>query len=158
MKPGVLLLCGTMLLIAISAGADEDERRGRRDQEEDHRVHELMERIHEGRKSPYGRLRRIAAGEVVPWDAVARAVQELEPMRRALLESADEDIKGSADGYADAVQEMAAAVRNRDAAGVRVGFQSLTQSCGDCHFDGGVGGELDDDLAPERDRRRENRD
>lgn len=54
------------------------------------------------------------------------------------------DIKDSADGYVDAVKEIATAVKRRDAKGVRVGFDSLKQSCGDCHFKGGVGGELDD--------------
>lgn len=138
------LLWGTIVLLAVSAGADDDERGKKRDRA-DRRVHELMERTHEGRRSPYGRLRRAVEGEAVPWPAIDQVVKEFEPMCRALRESPDDDIKAAADGYVDAVEKLATAARNRDAAAVRAGFKSLTQSCGDCHFDGGVGGRLEDD-------------
>ena len=138
-----------LVLLAISAAAD-DERRERHDDSE-HRVHELMERTHEGRRSPYRRLRRAVAGEVTPWPEVERAVQEFEPMVRALRESGNADIRDAADGYVDAVRELAAATRKRDAAAVRAGFESLRQSCGDCHYDGGVGGALEDDALIEVD-------
>lgn len=138
------LLWGTLVFLAVSAGADDHERGKGRDRE-NHRVHELMERTHEGRRSPYVRLRRAVEGAAVPWPAVDQLVQEFEPMCRALLESGDDDIKAAADGYVDAVEELAAGVRKRDADAVRAGFKSLTQSCGDCHFDGGVGGPLEDD-------------
>lgn len=67
-------------------------------------------------------------------------------MSRGLLESKNADIKGSADGYVDAVKEIVAAAKQRAAKPLRGGFESLSQSCGDCHFKGGVGGELDDDF------------
>ena len=154
-----VFLCATIALLAVSAGADDHGGR-------DRRVHELMERTHEGRRSPYGRLRRATQGEAAPWPEVEQAVRELEPMRRALLESPDDDIKASADGYADAVEKLAAAARRRDAAAVREGFASLAQSCGDCHFDGGVGGRLEEehdregeaDREPGRERERRRRD
>lgn len=106
-------------------------------------VHKLMERTHEGRRSPYGQLRQIVAGAEANWPTVGQVVQAFEPMCRALQESKNEEIKGSADGYVDAVREIAAAVRERDAAAVRKGFESLEQSCMDCHYKGGVGGRLE---------------
>jgi len=48
-----------------------------------------------------------------------------------------------------AVKEGAAAVKRRDANGVRTGSDSLRQSCGECHFKGGVGGGLDDSVGPD---------
>lgn len=107
-------------------------------------VHKLMERTHEGRRSPYGQLRQIAEGPGAPWPVIEKTVAGFDPMVRALLESKNADIKDSADGYVDAIKAIVAAVKRRDAKEVRKGFDSLKQSCGDCHFKGGVGGELDD--------------
>lgn len=115
------------------------------DEREDERVEELMERTHEGRRSPYGQLRRILAGEPAAWPAVERAVAAFEPMGRALVESPIDDIKDSADGYVTAVGDLRGAVMRRDEAAVRKAIQGLADSCGDCHFEGGVGGELEDD-------------
>ena len=109
----------------------------------DRQVHKLMERTHEGRRSPYGQLRQIVAGPGAPWPAIEQAAQGFDPMCRALLESTNADIKDSADGYVDAVKEIRAAVKRRDSKGVADGFQSLKASCGDCHFKDGVGGQLD---------------
>jgi len=115
------------------------------DEREDERVEELMERTHEGRRSPYGQLRRILAGEPAAWPAVEQAVAAFEPMRRALVESPVDDIKDSADGYVTAVGDLGGAVMRRDEGAVRKAIQGLADSCGDCHFEGGVGGELEDD-------------
>lgn len=120
----------------------------------DERVEELMERTHEGRRSPYGQLRRIVEGADAQWSVVEQAVRGFEPMCRALQESTNDEIKGSADGYVDAVRDIVAAVRARDPAGVRKGFAALEQSCTDCHFEGGVGGRLERD---EHDRDHEDR-
>ncbi len=114
------------------------------DHEEDERVEELMEKTHEGRRSPYRQLRTQAEAPAPSWQIVEAALPRFSAMSQALLESKSPDIKGSADGYADAVKEIAAATEQRDAKALRGGFQSLSQSCGDCHFKGGVGGELDD--------------
>ena len=111
----------------------------------DERVEELMERTHEGRRSPYGQLKRMMGGEQADWAAVERAVAGFEPMCRALAESKVDDIRGSADGYLDAVKELRQAVGRRDEAGARKAFTGLTESCGDCHFKGGVGGPLERD-------------
>jgi len=110
----------------------------------DHHVEEMMERTHEGRRSPYRRLGRIVDGEAAAWPDVERLVAEFDPMCRALLASKNDDIKGSADGYVEAVKEIWDAAKKHDAAGVKSGYQALKDSCGDCHFKGGVGGELDD--------------
>jgi mono/diheme cytochrome c family protein len=83
-------------------------------------------------------------GADAPWPVIEQTVMAFDPMCRALLESKNADIKDSADGYVDSVKELAAAVKRRDAKALRAGFESLRQSCGDCHFQGGVGGELDD--------------
>lgn len=127
-----LVACG---VVPLAAYADHDE---------DEQVEELMERTHEGRRSPYAQLQQIVEGPGAAWPVIEQVVLRFEPMRRALLESKNDDIKGSADGYVDAVDAIAAAVKRRDPSGVRTGFDSLKQSCGDCHFDGGIGGELDD--------------
>ena len=134
-----LLLAAAVMLTAfgtVGVLADADH--------EDERVEKLMEKTHEGKRSPYGQLRRIVEGADAPWPVIEQTVMAFDPMCRALLESKNADIKDSADGYVDSVKELAAAVKRRDAKGVRAGFESLRQSCGDCHFKGGVGGELDD--------------
>ena len=151
----VCVCMAVMLCVAFAAHADD--RKGG-----DGQVHKLMERTHEGRRSPYRQLRQSLEGHGAPWPVIEQAVQGFEPMCRALLESTNDDIKGSADGYVDAVKELVAAVKRRDAKGVRDGFQSLTQSCGDCHFKGGVGGELehehDDGRKKDKNGRRERED
>jgi hypothetical protein len=133
--PAAAIMLAALGFVAVVADEDHDE---------DEQVEKLMERTHEGRRSPYGQLRQIVEGPGAPWPVIEQVVQGLGPMCRALAESKNDDIKGSADGYVDAVKELAEAVRRRDAKGVRAGFESLNQSCGDCHFKGGVGGELDD--------------
>ena len=134
----ILITCLIACACAVAATRADDER-------EDERVEELMERTHEGRRSPYGHLRRILAGEPAAWPAVEQAVAAFEPMRRALVESPVDDIKDSADGYVTAVGDLRGAVMRRDEAAVRKAIQGLADSCGDCHFEGGVGGELEDD-------------
>lgn len=114
------------------------------DHEEDERVKKLMEKTHEGKRSPYCQLRQIVEGPGAPWPVIEQTVTGFDPMIRALLASKSADIKDSADGYVEAVKKIAAAVKRRDAQGVRKGFDTLKHSCGDCHFKGGVGGELDD--------------
>jgi mono/diheme cytochrome c family protein len=117
---------------------------GYADHDEDERVEELMEKTHEGRRSPYRQLRAQVEAPAPSWQIVEAALPRFSAMSQALLESKNPDIKGSADGYVDAVTEITAAAKQRDAKALREGFQSLSQSCGDCHFKGGVGGELDD--------------
>lgn len=114
------------------------------DHDEDDQIEELMEKTHEGKRSPYRQLRTQAEAPVPAWPIVEATLPPFNAMSRALLESRNDDIKGSADGYVDAVRALVAATRARDAQALRGAFQSLSQSCGDCHFKGGVGGDLDD--------------
>lgn len=150
MNGRLALACAIFLTAAVLAARADDEG-------EDERVHEWMERTHQGRRSPYGQLRRIVAGPAVPWPVIEQTVAGFDPMCRALLASPNADIKGSAEGYVDAVKEIVAATRRRDAAGLRTGLESLTQSCGDCHFDGGSGGELEDEDDEDEDEDRRER-
>jgi hypothetical protein len=139
-KPFILAAGMTLSALGVVVlVAQADEHKG-----DDRVVHKLMERTHEGKRSPYGQLRQIVEGPGAPWPVIEQTVAGFDPMVRALLESKNDDIKDSADGYIESVKEIAAAVKKRDAKGVRKGFDSLKQSCGDCHFKGGVGGELDD--------------
>lgn len=131
--PAVVVLA---LCVVLMARAD-DHKGG------DGLVHKLMERTHEGRKSPYGQLRQIVEGPGATWPVIEQTMMGFEPMCRALLESKNEEIKGSADGYVDSVKEIVAAVKRRDAKGVRAGYDSLKQSCADCHYKGGIGGQLE---------------
>jgi hypothetical protein len=130
-----LLLIGVTLsvpgLIVVKLHADHDE---------DERIEKLMEKTHEGKRSPYGQLRQIVEDSGATWPVIERTVMGFEPLSRALLESKNPDIKDSADGYVDAVKEIITAVKRRDAKGVRAGYESLKQSCGECHYKGGMGG------------------
>ncbi len=130
---GVFLVAAGLIGVVVYADHDEDEK-----------VEELMEKTHEGKRSPYRQLRTQAEAPAPSWQVVERTLPGFEAMSKALQESKNADIKGSADGYVDAVKEIAAATKQKDAKLLRAGFPALSQSCGDCHFKGGVGGELDD--------------
>lgn len=117
---------------------------GSADHGEDDLVEKLMEKTHDGKKSPYPKVRAQVEAPSVDWKLVGAAVPRFEAMSRALLASEDDDVRSSADGYVSAVAEIAAAVGKRDRNALGRGFQSLRASCGDCHFKGGVGGKLDD--------------
>jgi hypothetical protein len=122
-------------VVRVTALADDDE---------DDKVEDLMERVHDGKRSPYRQLRNQLGGAAPAWPAIDATLPAFQAMARALAESRDADIKESADGYVEAVGELVAAARRRDQRSLGAAFQSLGESCGDCHFDGGVGGELDD--------------
>ena len=136
--------CAAIVLCIVLMARADDHKGG------DGLVHKLMERTHEGRRSPYGQLRQIVEGPGASWPVIEQTVMGFEPMCRALLESKNADIKDSADGYVDSVKEIVAAVKKRDAKGVRAGYDSLKQSCGDCHYKGGVGGGLEHEHGGER--------
>lgn len=133
-----LIIAGlTLALTAVRVPALADD-------DEDERVEKLMEEVHEGKRSPYRQLRAQVAAAAPAWPAVNATLPGFQAMARALVESRDADIKDSADGYVEAVQAVAAAAGNRDPRSLKQAFESLSESCGDCHFEGGVGGELDD--------------
>jgi hypothetical protein len=122
--------------VRVSALADDDE--------EDDKVEELMERVHDGKRSPYRQLRNQLGNAAPAWPAIDATLPAFQAMARALAESRDADVKESADGSVEAVGELVAAARRRDQRSLGAAFKSLGESCGDCHFEGGVGGELDD--------------
>lgn len=134
---GVVVACLSLatMVVRVTARADDDE---------DERVEELMEKVHEGKRSPYRQLRAQLAAGAPAWPLVDATLPGFQGMAQALTESRDPDIKGSADGYVEAVKEVTAAAGKRDLRSLKTAFESLTDSCGDCHFKGGVGGELDD--------------
>jgi hypothetical protein len=132
--PAVACLAIAATVVRVTALADD----------EDDKVEELMERVHDGKRSPYRQLRNQSGGGAPAWPAIDATLPAFQAMARALAESRDADIKESADGYVEAVAELVAATRRRDQRSLGEAFQSLGESCGDCHFDGGVGGELDD--------------
>ncbi|MCE9630658.1 MAG: cytochrome c [Planctomycetia bacterium] len=136
-----LLAAGLVMAMAGTAGVLVYADRG---EEEDERVEKLMEKTHEGKRSPYRQLKAQAEAPMPVWPIVGATLPRFDAMSRALLESEDDEIRASADGYVEAVKEITAATKAQDSKALKDAFQSLSQSCGDCHFKGGVGGELDD--------------
>ncbi len=114
------------------------------DHDDEDRVEDLMEKTHEGKRSPYRQLKREASSDTPSWKIIEATLPTFEEMSRALRESKVDDIKGSSDGYVDAVGEVVTATRTRDAISLKRAVGALSDSCGDCHFKGGVGGELDE--------------
>lgn len=111
----------------------------------DDRVEELMERVHEGKRSPLARTKSLLAAAAPDWTELTKHAAAFSNMSDALTRSSVVDIRDSADGYADAVKALSAAVRLRDPQKARTALQTLTASCADCHYKGGPGGKLDDD-------------
>ena len=144
-------LCVTLVTVAAGIAAAALMRG-------DERVEELMERTHEGRRSPYRQVQAQAQAAQPAWATVATALPRLDAMARALRESPNAEIRNSADGYVDSVKELGVATRNRDGGALREAFAGLEQTCGDCHFDGGVGGELEDEHEHEHDEEEERED
>lgn len=132
----VACLAIAVMVVRVTALAD--------DEDEEDKVEELMERVHEGKRSPYRQLRNQLGAAAPAWPAIDATLPAFQAMARALAESRDADVKESADGYVQAVGELVAAARRRDQRSLGAAFKSLGESCGDCHFEGGVGGELDD--------------
>jgi hypothetical protein len=131
----VTLAVVTVAGVGIATYADHDE---------DERVGKLMEKTHEGKRSAYRLAKKEAASPNPSWQVIEGTLPQFEAMSKALRESRDDDIRGSADGYLDAVKEMVKAARQRDAVAIKTAVRDLSESCGDCHVKGGVGGELDD--------------
>lgn len=114
------------------------------DHDEDERVEELMQKTHEGQRSPYREFTRQREADMPAWQTIETLIPRFQEMSQALRQSKNEAIKGSADGYVEAVTEIATASKNRDAKAFKKAVTALGDSCGDCHFKGGAGGELDD--------------
>ncbi len=129
----------------VTALADDKPERGRDGRKAGGGVEHLMERTHEGRRSPLGQTKAQLAAKLPAWDVVNKQIEAFQTMSRALTDSRKAAIKDAADGYADAVKDLAAAAKKRDAAAARTALNALTNSCADCHYKGGPGGRLEDD-------------
>lgn len=107
------------------------------------RIHDQMEKVHEGRKSPLRQTQSELAKETPAWDVVDKQLPSFKSMSESLSKSRHDDIKDSAGGYSDAVTALAAAAQKRDLANARTALKQLTNSCADCHFKEGPGGLLE---------------
>lgn len=105
-------------------------------------VEELMEEIHDGASSPYARLNAQATAAAPEWSQLELILDPLDEMSRALLDARDGTIRDSSAGYVGAVAALRTAITDRDLPAFQLASQSLRKSCADCHFQGGVGGEL----------------
>ena len=105
-------------------------------------VEDLMEELHDGEGSSWAIVRAQAAAESPDWEAVRQPASGFVEMARALEGAKHADIRASADGYATAATQLVDAVDRHDAEAFRESVRGLERSCGDCHFDGGVGGTL----------------
>lgn len=105
-------------------------------------VEELMERVHEGNESPWAVVKVQAGAETPDWERLRDAAIEFVEMARALEAAKHAGIRASADGYATAAAGLSDSVARADAGRFRESAAALGASCGDCHFDGGVGGTL----------------
>jgi hypothetical protein len=105
-------------------------------------VEELMAEIHEGPSSPYARINAQATAAAPEWEKLDVVLAPLDEMARALLAANDPTIRDSSAGYVDAVGTLRTAITARDLPAFQNASQSLRKSCADCHFPGGVGGDL----------------
>jgi cytochrome c556 len=112
------------------------------DQNEDEAVEHLMEKVHEGKKSPYRQLEKNLQAERPDWGAIAETLPTLQKMANLLKDSRVADIRDSSDGYRDAVKQLTQQTQEKNLAQARKALEALKNSCADCHFKGGVGGKL----------------
>lgn len=108
-------------------------------------VEDLMERVHEGRESPWAIVQAQGIRDTPDWELLGTRVAPFVEMADALERAKHPDTRASAEGYAAAARSLEGAVRAADAARLREAIGALGKSCTDCHFDGGVGGVLDPD-------------
>ena len=137
-----LLVLPSSLVLLSAVQADDDEGRGRKGKG-DKVVHELMEKTHEGKNSPWKRLQKAVAADAVDWAAVGQSLPRVSAMAKALGDSKVEEIKDSSQSYVDAVKDLAAAAQKQDSAAAKKAVASLGKSCSDCHSKGGIGGRLE---------------
>lgn len=86
-----------------------------------------------------------ATAETPDWDVLRKPAIGFVEMADALRPAKHADIRASADGYSAAAASLLDSVRRSDAEEFRQSVAALKKSCADCHFDGGIGGELGED-------------
>ena len=111
--------------------------------DEDEKVHELMEKTHEGKRSPWKKAIQAAQGNPIDWGTINQALPRLSAMSNALANAKDRDVRDAADGYVTAVKDLAVQANKLDAVRARAALTALSNSCADCHYKGGPGGKLD---------------
>ena len=135
MKRGLLITAAILVSAAIVAAGVFVARH-------DWAVEELMGEIHEGPASPFARLTAQTPAAAPEWSKLELILPPLDEMCRALLAANDATIRESSAGYVDAVGHLRRAITDRDQPALQAASQSLQKSCADCHFAGGVGGDL----------------
>jgi len=133
----VALLLGFVVISALrpaTSWAKEDE---------DDKVHDLMEKVHEGKKSPWKKGEAAAKQNPVDWATIKTVLPRLEAMSQALQTAKNKEVRDTADSYVVAVKDISKTLAKQDVAGVREAFAALSSSCTDCHYKGGPGGKLD---------------
>jgi hypothetical protein len=111
--------------------------------DEDEKVHELMEKTHEGKKSPWKKAVHASQANPIDWATINQALPRLADMSKALATTKNKDVRDAADGYVTAVKELAIQANKGDAVRTRAALTALSDSCADCHYKGGPGGKLD---------------
>ena len=140
---GLCVVVGAVVDFTMRPGmawAEEDD-----DEDEDDAMHELMEETHEGKNSPWKKAERAASKNPLDWAALNTVLPALGAMSDALTATKNKEVRESADGYVDAVKELSAQAKKQDATATRAALKSLANSCADCHYKDGPGGEFDDD-------------
>ena len=119
-----------------TAGCDDDD--------DDDGIEDRMEKVHKGRRAPFKQLEQALEANQPDWEAIARSLPPLTKMAQLLQESKNQTIRDSSDGYADAVKSLLMQAQTHNLPAARKAYTALSESCGDCHYKGGVGGKLDD--------------
>lgn len=131
------------LLVGLLAGSALMQRLALAGKDEDEKVHDLMEKTHEGKKSPWKKAVQAAQGNPIDWATINQALPRLADMSKALETAKNKDVRDAADGYDNAVKELTLQANKRDAVRTRAALTALSNSCTDCHYKGGPGGKLD---------------
>ena len=143
---GLVLFASVATAYGLAAVlADDKPDRGKGGRKQGGGIEHLMERTHEGRNSPLGQTKGQLGAAAPDWNVILQQVEAFQVMSKALTEARKAEIKDAADGYADAVKDLAAAAKKRDRAAAQAALKALTNSCTDCHYKGGPGGRLEDD-------------
>lgn len=127
--------CCSNALFLVAADKDDDD---------DEEIEEMMEKVHEGKRSPLRQVKEAVRNEPPRWEVIEKQLSKFVKMGELLKHSKNDEIKDGSDGYVDATTGLGKALKIKDAVALRKSFRSLNESCADCHFKGGVGGKLDD--------------
>src|SRR3954452_23834622 len=99
MNRGLLLLA----LFCVASAASEAK--------DDGNVEDMMERTHKGRRSPFRQLEQQLEANAPQWQVIDQQLPAFATMAEALQKSRKEAVRDSADGYVDAVNQLAKAAK-----------------------------------------------